>query len=96
MSIIVNSIKDHLIPYVSSLESSKNMYDALVGLYTIKNIGQAMSLKNEFHAVRMTINDTIASYFMRTSQLRDQLQAIDEIISDKELVTTTLNGLLDL
>ncbi len=35
MSIIVDSIKDHLIAYVSSPESSKQMYDALVGLYTI-------------------------------------------------------------
>lgn len=29
--------------------------------------------------------------FMRISQLRDHLQEIDEVIYDKELVTTTLN-----
>jgi hypothetical protein len=29
MSIIVDSIKDHLIPYISHLASSKKMYDAL-------------------------------------------------------------------
>ena len=29
MSIIVDSIKDHLIPYISHLDSSKNMYDSL-------------------------------------------------------------------
>jgi hypothetical protein len=29
MSITVNSIKDHLIPYISHLDSSKKMYDAL-------------------------------------------------------------------
>jgi hypothetical protein len=28
MSIIVESIKDHLIPYISHLDSSKKMYDA--------------------------------------------------------------------
>jgi hypothetical protein len=28
MSIIVDSIKDHLIPYISHLDSSKKMYDA--------------------------------------------------------------------
>jgi len=48
-----------------------------------------MSLKNEICDVIMTRNDNIASYFMRISQLSDQIQVIDE----KELVTTSLNGL---
>ena len=52
-SIIADSIKDHLIPYVANLDLSK-MYDALVGLYTINNIGQKMSLKNELRNIKMT------------------------------------------
>ena len=46
MSIIVDSIKYHLIPYISHLESSKKMYDALTNLFSVRNIGQVMSLKN--------------------------------------------------
>jgi hypothetical protein len=46
MSIIVDSIKDHLIPYISHLDSSKKMYDALTNLFLVRNIGQVMSLKN--------------------------------------------------
>lgn len=69
------------------------IYDALVGLYIINNIGQSMSMRNKLRDVRMTKNDYMVSYFMRISQLRDQLQAIDENISDKELVSTKLNGL---
>jgi hypothetical protein len=34
-----------------------------------------------------------SSYFVRISQLRDQIQAIEEIISEKELVNIVLNGL---
>jgi hypothetical protein len=41
----------------------------------------------------MTNDDTIASYFVRISQLRDQLQAIEEAIIEKEVVNITLNGL---
>jgi hypothetical protein len=33
MSIILDSIKDHLIPYISYLDSSKKMYDALTKLF---------------------------------------------------------------
>jgi hypothetical protein len=33
----------------------------------------------------------VTSYIMRVSQIRDQFAAIGNVISDKELVTTTLN-----
>jgi putative lipoic acid-binding regulatory protein len=93
MSIIVDSIKDHLIPYISHLDSSKKMYDALTNLFSVRNIGQVISLKNELRDMKMNDDDSIASYFVRISQLRDQLQAIEEIISKKELVNIVLNGL---
>ena len=59
------------------------MYNAISRLHIINNIGQEMSFKNEICDVKITINDTITSYFMRISQLRDQLQAIDEVIYEK-------------
>jgi hypothetical protein len=93
MSIIVESIKDHLIPYISHLDSSKKMFDALKNLFSVRNIGQVMSLKNELRDMKMNDDDSITSYFVRISQLRDQLQAIQEIISEKELVNIVLNVL---
>jgi putative lipoic acid-binding regulatory protein len=93
MSIIVESIKDHLIPYISHLDSSKKMYDALTNLFSVRNIGQVMSLKNQLRNMKMNDDDNITSYFVKISQLRDQLQAIEEIISEKELVNIVLNGL---
>jgi hypothetical protein len=83
MSIIVDSVKDHLIPYISHLDSSKKMYDALTNLFSVRNIGQVMSLKNELCDMKMNDDDNITSYLVRISQLRDQLQAIEEIISEK-------------
>jgi hypothetical protein len=81
MSIIVDYIKYHLIPYISHLDSSKKMYDSLINLFSIRNIGHVMSLKNELHDMKMNDDDNITSYFVRISHLRDQLQAIEEIIS---------------
>ena len=65
MSIIVDSI-----PYISHLDSSKKMYDALTNLFSVRNIGQVMSLKNELRDMKMN-DDIITSYFVRISQLRD-------------------------
>jgi hypothetical protein len=64
MSIIVDSIKYHLIPYISHLDSSKKMYDALTNLFLVKNIGQVMSLKNELCDMKMNDDDNITSYFV--------------------------------
>jgi hypothetical protein len=52
-----------------------------------------MSMKNELRDMKMNDDDNITSYFVRISQLRDQLQAIEEIISEMELVNRVLNGL---
>jgi hypothetical protein len=79
MSMIVESIKYHLIPHISHLDSSNKMYDALTNLFSIRNIGQVMSLKNELCDMKMNYDDNTTSYFVRISQLRDQLQAIEEI-----------------
>ena len=43
MSIILDSIKYQLIPFISHLGSSKKMYDALTNLFSVRNIGQVMS-----------------------------------------------------
>jgi hypothetical protein len=61
MSIIVDSIKDHLIPYISRLDLSKNMDDALTNLFSVRNIGQVMSLKNELRDMKMNDDDNITS-----------------------------------
>jgi hypothetical protein len=76
MSIIVESIKYHLIPYISHIDSSKKMYDALTNLFSVRNIGQVMSLKNELRDMKMNDDDNLTSYFVRIYQLRNQIQSI--------------------
>jgi hypothetical protein len=68
MSIIVDSIKDHLIAYISHPDSLKKMYDALTNIFLVRNIGQVMSLKNELLDMKMNDDDSITSYFVRISQ----------------------------
>ena len=51
--IIVDSIKDHLIPQVSSLKTPKSMFDALTKLFEGKNINQKMTLRNQLKNVKI-------------------------------------------
>jgi hypothetical protein len=73
MSIIVDSVKYCLIPYISHLDSYKKMYNTLTNLFPVRNIEQVMSLKNEFRDMKMNDDDNITSYSIRISQLNYKL-----------------------
>ena len=70
--IIANSIKDHLIPQVSSLKTPKDMFDSLTKLFERKNINRKMNLRNQLNNVKIQNAETIQSYFTRASQILKQ------------------------
>ena len=51
--IIADSIKDHLIPEVSSLKTPKSMFDALTKLFEGKNINRKMTMRNQLKNVKI-------------------------------------------
>ena len=51
--IIVDSIKNHLIPQVSSKNTPKEMFDALTSLFEGKNINKRMTLRNQLKGVKV-------------------------------------------
>jgi hypothetical protein len=69
--IIIDSIKYHLIPHVSSLTTPKKMFDALSRLYEGNNINQKMTLRTQLKSVKMQSSETIQSYFTRVSQIKE-------------------------
>ena len=64
------SIKDHLIPHVSSLKTPKEMFDALTRLFEGKNINQKMTLRSQIKNVKILNSETVQSYFTRVSQIK--------------------------
>ena len=95
--IIVDSIKDHLIPQVSSLKTPKDMFDTINKLFEGKNINWniagSLNLKNQLKNVKIQKEETIQSYFTRVSQIKEQLEVVDEEVENAEIIMTTLNGL---
>ena len=59
--IIADSIKDHLIPQVSSLNTPNAMFDALTKFFEGKNINQNMTLRNQLKNVKIHNAETIQS-----------------------------------
>ena len=69
------------------------MFDALSKLFEGKNINQKMTLRNQLKNVKIQNEETIQSYFTRVSQIKEQLEAVDEEVENAEIVMVTLNGL---
>ena len=57
--IIVDSIKGHLIPQVSSLKTLKEMFDSLTKLFEGNNINQNMTLRKQSKNVKIQNGETI-------------------------------------
>ena len=51
-----------------------------------------MTSRNQLKTMKSA--ETIQSYFTRVSQIKEQLEAVEEEVENAEVVITTLNGLL--
>ena len=70
------------------------MFDALTELFEGKIINPNMNLRKQLKNVKIQKAKTIQSYFTGVSQIREQLEAVEEEMENAEVVITTLNGLL--
>ena len=91
--IIADSIKDNLISQVSSRRTPKEMFDALSNLFEGRNINRKMNLRKQLKDVKAQKSKTMHSYFTRVFHIKEQLEAIGDMVEDVEVVMTTLNGI---
>ena len=80
-------------PIITSLKTTKECFDTLFNLYEKKAPSQKRVLKNKLRTLKMEKDDSIASFFTKISQLRDQLLVIGITIDDDDLVQTVVDGL---
>ena len=90
--ILLDSIKDHVIPHVTGKSYAFEMWAALCTLYQSKNQNRKMVLREKLRNAKMTEIDTVSSYLTKITQIRDELGASGEKVEDEELVRHALNG----
>jgi hypothetical protein len=74
------SIRDQLLPYISNMNTSYEMYDALKKMFESNNTNRALPLKHQLQNIKMMKADTIDTFFMKILEIIDQLGAIGETI----------------
>ena len=59
---ILDGVKDHLIPHLAENKTAKDMWDTLSQLFEAKNKNRKMALKDKLHNVKMNKDEGVASY----------------------------------
>ena len=81
--IIVDGVKYHIIPHLSSKKIAKEMWDAQ---------SRKMLLKEKLRSKKMARGDLVATYLTKFTQIRDEQAFVGETVDKTELVSTALNG----
>eukprot|EP00253_Pinus_taeda_P031615 PITA_31615 len=91
--IIRDSIDKRLVAYISDLNTSKEIYDRLVSLFKVNDANQVLFLRNKLKEIKKGKDESMQAYFLRITEIRNDLLSIGEIITDREMALTTLGGL---
>ena len=89
------SIKDNIIPHIRECKTSKETSDTVKNLYETNNTNRILYLMSKILSIKMEENESISNFISRIKDLKDKLGDIGETISSTDLVTVTLNGMLD-
>jgi hypothetical protein len=92
---LLDAVKDHIIPHVSRNKYAYEMWDALIKLYHSGNQNRKMVLREKLRSTKISKIDTVTSYLTGISHVCDDLLTIGEEVKDVELVRIALNEFLE-
>ena len=64
---ILDGVKDHLIPHLAEKKTAKDMWDTMNQLFESKNENRKMALKDKLRNVKMNKNEGVGSYLTRVA-----------------------------
>eukprot|EP00253_Pinus_taeda_P005772 PITA_05772 len=91
--IIQDSIDKRLVAYISDLNTSKEVYDRLVSLFKVNDANQVLFLRNKLKEIKKGKDESMQAYFLRITEIKNDLLSIREVIPDREMTLTTLGAL---
>ena len=78
---------------ITPLKTTKECFETLTNLYEKKSPTQKRALKNKLRNMNMERYETIASFFTKISQVKDQLASIDVKKDEDDLLQNSIDGL---
>jgi len=79
--IILDGVKDALIPHLFGKNNAHEMWMALQNLFHNKNENRVLVLEDKLRSTKMIKDESVTSYLTRLSRIKDELDAINVTIS---------------
>jgi hypothetical protein len=89
------SVKDNIIPHIRDATTYVATWTSLKALYETSNTNHILFLKNKLLVIKMDGNESVSSFLGRTKEVKEKIVNIGETVSNTDLVTITLNGMLE-
>jgi hypothetical protein len=89
------SIKDSIISHIREATTFVATWTTLKSLYETSNTNHILFLKNKLLGIKMDGNEFVSSFLGRIKEMKDKLVNIRETVSNTDLLTITLNGMLE-
>ena len=89
------SVKNNIIPHIKDGKSSTKIWTTLKNLYQTQNTNHILSLNGKLFSMGMEDTESDVGLIPRVKYLKDRLGDIGEKVSDSDLVTITLNRMMD-
>lgn len=87
---ILDAVKDHIVPHILELDMVKKMQDAILNLYQNATTNMKMILREKLKNTQMNQGKDVTSYLTRVRLFNDDLGVFGDISSDDELVRLVL------
>ena len=91
--IIIDAVKDHILPSIEKLMSAYEVFKTIQNMVEINNANRLLSLRQQLLNIKMIKGETMSSYFLRITELRDQISTIGNNVDDLLLSLIALRGL---
>jgi hypothetical protein len=89
------SVKDCIIPHLRDATTSAATWTTLKALYETSNRNRILFLKTKLLGIKMDGNESVSSFLGHIKEVKDKLVNIGETVSNTDLVTITLNSMLE-
>ncbi|KAH9321246.1 hypothetical protein KI387_015885, partial [Taxus chinensis] len=83
--IVLDGVKDHIVPHISELDMAKKMWDAILNLYQNATTNRKLILREKLKNTQMNKGEDVTSYLTRLRLVKDELAAVGDKPDDDEL-----------
>jgi hypothetical protein len=85
--IILEGVKNHIIPQLAGKKTTKEMWTTIIGLHQGTSEARKLVLGDKLRNIKMAKFELVVSYLTKFTQVKDELAGVGETVPDRDMVS---------